>query len=373
MRTLHSMRLLFTGGHHNSALEVAEYMKQTHGADILWLGHRHVSLSDKSDSAEYKEVTRAGIAFVDIKAGKVYKTLHPIHWLRLPYGFFQSLLQVARFRPDVIVSFGGYLAVPVVLAGWLMRVPSVTHEQTVVVGVANKFISRLAKKVLVTWEASKAFFPSAKVVVTGLPLRKAIFQTTSQEYTFPEDLPVVFITAGKQGSHKINMAVLGILPDLLTTYNVIHQCGSHTQYQDLTMLQQAAAELPDDLQRRYIVREYIFQDTIGEAFAQADIVVSRAGAHTIYELAALGKPAVIIPIPWVSHNEQYKNAEMLADKGAALILPEEQLAEPRALLTAINTVHDDYQGYQTNAKNTSNLIQRDAVERIAAEINSLAK
>ncbi len=348
-------------------------MKQTHGADILWLGHRHVSLSDKSDSAEYKEVVRAGIGFVDIKAGKVYKTLHPVHWLRLPYGFLQSLWHVVRFRPDVIVSFGGYLAVPVVLAGWLLRVPVVTHEQTVVVGFANRFISKFAKKILVTWEASKVFFPPDKVVVTGLPLRRAIFQNTSQEYTFAEDLPVVFITAGKQGSHKINRIVLDILPDLLNRYNVIHQCGSHTQYQDLSALQQAASKLSGTLQGRYVVCQYIFQDTIGEAFAKADIVVSRAGAHTIYELAALGKPAVIIPIPWVSHNEQYKNAQMLTDKGAALILPEERLTEPKALLGAINTVHDDYESYLSNAKNTSSMILRDAVERIAAEIISVAE
>lgn len=363
------MKLIFTGGHHNSALELAELLREQYHAEILWLGHRHTSLTDHSDSAEFQEVTKSGIPFVDIKAGKIYKTYHPVHWLRLPYGLLQSFWHVVRYRPDMVVSFGGYLAVPVVLVASLLRIPIVTHEQTVVVGLANKVISMFAKKIFVTWPSSGQFFDSQKVSVVGLPLRKSVFQTQSNNFDVHNNLPTIFIFAGKQGSHVLNEQIRKILPELLVLANVIHQSGSNSFYNDFEQLNQDKNALDPELQSRYHLREYIFQDEIGEAYARADLVVCRAGAHTVYELAALAKPAILIPIPWVSHNEQYKNAELLVGYGGAEIVNQSELSDE--LAKAIKLMLKNLASYQQKAESTKSLVKFDANQQMAKEIVQL--
>lgn len=364
-----SLKLVFTGGHHNSALELARYLKEHHNAEILWLGHKFTGLSNTNISAEYKEVTDSGIPFYELKAGKLYKTFHPTNLLRIPFGFIQALLYLIRHKPNLVVSFGGYLAVPVVFAGFLLRIPSVTHEQTTVVGLANKFIAFFAKKVFITWPSSKDYFPAEKVVIVGLPIRKALFEYNTETFVFPNNLPVVYITAGKQGSHTINLAVSSVLDRLLNAYNVIHQCGESSEYKDNEVLTKQKNKLPQELQERYIVKGYIFQDEIGSAFHQAHIVVSRAGAHTIYELAALAKPSLLIPIPWASRNEQLQNAQLLQDLGAAVIIEQKDLSGEK-LLISLEKLQADYQSYQAGAHKVQQLVRLDAVEKMAQEIMS---
>ena len=150
--------LVFTGGHHISSLSVALALK-AEGVNIVWIGHRHSQWADTSDSAEYRDVTAAGIPFFDLQAGKFYQTFHPAKLIRIPWGFIQAFYYLVKIRPSGIVSFGGYLAVPVVFVGWLLGIPSITHEQTVVAGWANKFISLFAKKVAITWPESASHFP----------------------------------------------------------------------------------------------------------------------------------------------------------------------------------------------------------------------
>jgi len=364
------MKLVFTGGHHNSSLALAQYMRDRYGARLLWLGHYHTSLKDSKPSAEFTEVTAAGIPFKALAAGKVYKTVDVRQWLRVPLGFFQSLFHLMQFQPDLIVSFGGYLAVPVVLAGWILGIPSVTHEQTVVSGLANRLIARLAKKVFVTWPSSLAHFPGDKVEVVGLPLRKEIFEDNGAFSHFKNSRKTVYITAGKQGSHVINQAVREILPELLKRYNVIHQCGSTTEYNDFLALSQEKERLPLELQSHYELREYVFQDEIGAAFARADIVISRAGAHTVYELVALKKVALFIPIPWVSHNEQHKNAQILEKSGTARILPQDELSGD-SLLAALHEVDSHYEILKKHTDSATQQITLDAVETMANHLQNL--
>lgn len=158
------LKLVFTGGHHNSALSVAQEIKKRGIGDIVWFGHKYSMLGDKNVSAEYREVTQNEIRFRELIAGKVYKTFNPVHWIRLPLGFLQAFFFLLQERPDLVVSFGGYLAAPVVFCAWVLGIPIVTHEQTTVVGLANRFIAWFADKVFVTWPQSKQYFPSDKVV-----------------------------------------------------------------------------------------------------------------------------------------------------------------------------------------------------------------
>jgi len=299
--------------------------------------------------------------------------------IRLPFGFLQAVHYLLKIQPQLIVSFGGYLAPPAVIAGWFLGVPSLTHEQTVVGGWANKLVARFAKKVFVSWEESVQYFPKDKTIVVGNPVRKAIFDQTqksklkNQILSQNSKLGTIYVTGGKQGAHVLNEAVREALPELLEKYKVIHQCGHSTvfrDYQGLKELSSDGGELSSDLRSRYLLKDYFTEEEIGAVFAAADIVISRAGANIVYELAALGKPAILIPIPWVSHEEQMKNARILANAGSAVILEEKNLSAKSILLHS-DILFADLEKYQEGGRRAQKLVRLDAAEKIAEEIASL--
>ena len=282
---------------------------------------------DKSDSAEYREVTASGIKFYDLKAGKFYATFSPLKLIRIPYGFLQAFLLLFFHKPNGIISFGGYLAVPTVITGWLLGIPAITHEQTVVSGWANKFIGLFVRKIAVSWPNSLTHYPKDKAIFTGLPLRPEILRIKNYKLKIKNYKSVVYITGGKQGSHEINEVIFAALPQLLKKYRVIHQTGSSTVYNDY----RRALQL---IKPGYEVFNFDSPKAVS-ALKEADIVISRAGAHIIYELGYLGMRCVLIPIPWVSHDEQTANAKVLQAAGLAVILSQAQLS-PETLLESTN-------------------------------------
>jgi UDP-N-acetylglucosamine--N-acetylmuramyl-(pentapeptide) pyrophosphoryl-undecaprenol N-acetylglucosamine transferase len=362
-------RVVITGGHHNSALVVAEELR-SRGYEVIWFGHKYTMKGAKKPGAEYEEVIQSGFKFVEIKAGKFYRTLDLSNFVRLPFGFIQALYQLLKYRPKLIISFGGYLAVPVVIWGWYLRIPTITHEQTVVYGLANRLISLFAKKILVSWEASLRHFPEKKVIFTGLPLRACIFRGDKKKLSFKNELPTIYITGGKQGSHIINEVVAQSLPLLLEKCNIIHQCGGASEYDDFSHLSKIRELLSPKLKARYILREYIFQDEIGDVFATADLVVGRSGAHITYEMAALGKPSLFIPIPWSYANEQYENARILQKVGIAEILAQSALSG-ESFVSTINKMLGNLSAYRKNAKTTAGLVKLDAGRRIADLVDEI--
>lgn len=364
-------RIVITGGHHNSALVVAEKLREK-GYEVIWFGHKFTMWGDKNVGAEYREVTKAGFKFIEIKAGKFYRTYHPLKLLRLPLGFMQSFYYLLKFRPGLILSFGGYLAVPVVIGGWFLRIPSMTHEQTVVYGLANRLISHFAKKIFVSWEASLKHFPAHKVVFTGLPLRPEIFSDKKGKFDFKNSLPTIYITGGKQGSHAINQAVEETLPNLLKEFNLIHACGRSTVFDDFFRLNKAKEKLAPEIRKRYLSQDYFYIQEIGDVFAEADLVVSRAGAHIVYEIAALGKPAIFIPIPWSDQDEQLKNAQLLVEAGIAEILPQNQL-DGENLYRLVKSMTENLEKYQKAASKARTLIKLKATENIVKEIDDFLR
>jgi len=355
-------KIVITGGHHNSALVVAEALRDK-GYEVIWFGHKFTMWGDKTPGAEYQEVTKAGFRFIEIKAGKFHRTYHPAKLIRLPLGFTQSFYHLLRFRPSLIISFGGYLAVPVVIYGWLLRIPIITHEQTVVYGLANRVIERFARKILVSWETSLKHFSPDRAIFTGLPLRPEIFSKEKGKYDFKDNLPTVYITGGKQGSHIINQAIKGCLANLLKNYNLIHQCGSTTVYDDFSEMERIRDQLPSELKKRYLLTDYIFRQEIGHVFTAADLVVGRAGAHITYEMAALGKPAIFIPLPWAYADEQTENAQILVKAGIAEILPQTQLT-PQKLIQLIKKMIKNLDQYKKNSSQAKKLVKLDAAQEI---------
>jgi UDP-N-acetylglucosamine--N-acetylmuramyl-(pentapeptide) pyrophosphoryl-undecaprenol N-acetylglucosamine transferase len=363
-----TQKIVITGGHHNSALVVAEELRRR-GHKVIWFGHRFTMLADRRPGGEYREVTRAGFEFIEIKSGKLSRRNRLVYLLRYPFGFGQSFFYLVKFKPDLIVSFGGHLALPAVICGWLLGIPSVTHEQTVVSGLANRAIGFFAKKIFVSWPSSLKHFPARKVVLTGLPLRPEIFKPQTG-IKFKDELPVIYVTGGKQGSHFINQAVKDCLVDLLADYNLIHQSGSSTLYNDFSELKKLKKSLPSKLRQRYLVRDYIFKEEIGAVFKMADLIVGRSGAHTVCESAALGKPAIFIPIPWSRGDEQFKNAQILVKAGSAEILAQEELSGQN-LSQLVKKMMTNLDHYRKNALKGKKLIKTKSAEKIADIIEAL--
>jgi UDP-N-acetylglucosamine--N-acetylmuramyl-(pentapeptide) pyrophosphoryl-undecaprenol N-acetylglucosamine transferase len=315
---------------------VAKALKEK-GWDIYWIGHKKSQWQDKSDSAEYREVTDSGIKFFDLKAGKIYRTVQPEKLIRLPWGFIHAFFIILnlklKLKSDLkgIVSFGGYLAVPVVLCGRLAGLRSVTHEQTLTAGWANKVIAYFAEKIAISWPESSKYYPAEKVVLTGLPVRKEITDTVKNLSKIPKIPHQIYITGGKQGSHAINTAVFGALPELLKKHRVIHQTGSSTVFGDYQKALKLRSALPASLRLGYQVSDYLNSRDVAGILAGSEIVVSRSGAHIIQELGLFGTRCVLIPIPWSSHQEQLHNAQLLASHNLAIILPQSRLDAPNLI------------------------------------------
>lgn len=380
---MRQVKFLVTGGHMTPAFAVIEKLREHGYQNFVWVGHKFNQAGTKSPSPEFTTVTNMQIPFVDLKAGKLTRNLDNIaatliNLVKIPWGFVHSFWIVLKYRPTMIISFGGYLALPIVVVGKLLGKKVVTHEQTVVTGLTNRILPYFADKIFISWQSSAQYYPPKKTVFTGNPMRPGIFQIQSNTFQFNNNLPTVYVTGGNQGSHKLNMAVFEILPKLLKTANVIHQTGNSSLTGDLNRAEQLAASLPNDLQQRYILRPFIFEQEIGEVFHKAALVIARSGANTTYELLTLGKPAIFIPIPWVTHNEQFLNAKLAQDMGLAEILEEKNLSGESLLKLTTDSLHNIGNhlsptgiGLDVAIANARREVKPAAAEAIVTEIQSL--
>ncbi len=324
--------IVFTGGHHNSALVVALYLKKE-GYQIAWIGHKFAVGGDKSLSAEYQEVVRNQIPFYELKTGKFYQQFNPFTHLKTAFGFLQALFLLLIIHPKFIVSFGGYLSVPVVIAGWILHIDSVSHEQTVVAGWANRAIVPFVRKMFLTHPSSLASYPAQKAMLVGLPLRPELFDPKLKRDFKPK---LLYISCGKQGSHLVNSALFPLVPKLVKHFTLVHQTGANTQTRDLDKARRIKESL-GEFSDHYLYAPYFFAKEAATYLQSASVVVSRAGAHLTYELSVLQKRTVLIPISWVSHNEQLLNAKEAAKVTPAVIIEESDLTS-QSLYDAIRQV-----------------------------------
>ena len=331
-----------TGGHVSPALAVIQAVQAlAAGADwtpkFQYVGSRH--------GVEQGLVEAAGIPFKGVQSGKLRRaatvrgllTLQNLSdALRVPIGIGQAIGEVRRFAPDVVLATGGYVSVPPVIAAGLLRRPVLIHEQTVQIGLANKIAARFASRIALTFEgAASELSPGlrSKTFVTGNPVRQAIFggdkKHAVERFGFDpaeDHLPTVYVTGGALGAKSINAVIESVLPELLQSCRVIHQCGRS----DGERFASVRANLPLSLQRRCWVVPFVGNE-IADIFALCNLIVGRSGAGTVTEAAALGKPALFIPLVPTGGDEQTRNARRSADAGAAMILPSSELSGPRLL------------------------------------------
>jgi UDP-N-acetylglucosamine--N-acetylmuramyl-(pentapeptide) pyrophosphoryl-undecaprenol N-acetylglucosamine transferase len=272
-----------------------------------------------------------------IRAGKFQRkvSLRTIPLLfRTVLGFFDSISILSKQKPNIIISTGGFVSVPVCIAGFLFSKPIYLHEQTASVGLSNRVIGRFAKKIYLAFRESSRYFKEKKVVHVGNIVRKEIFLKQKNENTDIDivklvennsSLPFIYISGGSLGSHVLNEKVIGCIEDLLSSYRVLLQTGDNEIHKDFDKALDKKISLSEDLQSRVVIKKYIDEKSIGYVLNSMDLFVGRSGANTVYEIGVLKKYALLIPIPWVTHNEQYLNAKVLEDIGSANILEEKYL------------------------------------------------
>lgn len=347
------MNVYITGGHLTPALAVVDELQKKYPAvNIFFVGRQTAQTTTRQPSHERREVEARNVPFLSIEAAKFHRAqawlnfwefLKLIPSIRTVLGFFR------QNKPDIILSFGGYLSLPVALAGKLYRARLILHEQTKAAGLANQVLSRIADVIAVASEESLIFFPSHKTVVTGNPIRQSLFR----EYKIPPkwlfavsaQKPLLYITGGSQGSQVINRTVAGILPKLTRDFVVVHQCGVSLDQHELKELEKERVKLSEELQPRYIVREWIEEKEVSYLFRHARFVISRAGANTVQELILSGTPAIYIPLPFAYNDEQFRNIEVLLDEKASLCILQKDLI-PDTLLQKVREIERKYEVYK---------------------------
>lgn len=379
-------KIIIIGGHLTPALAILDELLEKNYKNIKWIGKKFVQTSSKNTSPEYNIIKSKQIPFIKFSAGKLWRkwTLKTFtkglrNLLLIPWGFIFAIIILYREKPKLLVSFGGYLALPIVYAAKLLSVKVVTHEQTITVGKANRKIGNMADKIFISWKETAKLFSKEKVIYTGNPIRDEVISFSTSNYSFDNDLPIIYVTGGNQGANTINWRLLKIIPTLISQANIIHQTGSSTLTQDYQNALEIKKELPEELRSRYIIRENIFNNEIGEIFSKADLLVSRSGANTITEILYTGKRSILIPIPWTSGNEQQKNAEIVENTGLGYILkqydemPPQELYE--AVLVGLEAVKagKDFKdkNIETTQKNARKLVRSDAAENIVLEIEKI--
>lgn len=338
-KTTSEKKIIICGGHLSPALALMEELLQRKKYSIYYIGRKYALEGDKAISLEYKTVKNLPVAFYEVNPPRLQRTMtrYTISSLcKFPFSMIRIIGIIKKIKPDFILSFGGYVALPVALAGNMMGIPVVTHEQSKVFGLSNRIISRFARAVCLSWEGTRYAPVGPKVMITGNPMRPEIYQRKNTEIlNFGNTkLPLLYITGGSLGARSMNNIIGSILKDLLTTFRILHQTGSADHESDFHILSEKAILLPVSLRENYRIVTHINPDEVSAVLNTAILVIGRSGANTVTELAALAKPSILIPLPWSGEKEQEYNAKMLEDLGLATIIYQNELSGER-LLTEI--------------------------------------
>lgn len=309
-------------------------------------------------------ITELGIPYHGIASGKLRRYFSLQNFtdpFRVLKGFSQANHLVRTLKPDVIFSKGGFVSVPVVLAGKRNRVPVVIHESDMTPGLANKIAIPSASKVCCNFPETIAHLPADKALLSGCPIRQELMQgdkdAAKKFCGFTSNKPVILIIGGSLGSVNVNNAVRAILPALLKDFQIIHLCGKGKQDTSLSNLE------------GYAQFEYI-KDELKDLFALTDIVISRAGANAICELVALRKPNLLIPLSInASRGDQILNARSFEKQGFSIVIEEEELSNEH-LLASVRSLYENRNTYVT-AMEESQL--KDSIHTIISLLDKLAQ
>ncbi len=361
-----------TGGHLFPLLTVTKYLRDNYDLEkefeFLFIGPK----------GEFEErlMKDASILQKNIQCGKLRRYFSLYYFfdlLKIPIGFSQSLWHVFRFMPDVVFAKGGFASVPVVLAAWIYNIPIVLHESDAVPGIANKFLGPMATLVALNFERSQIYFNPDKTFIVGLPVKIEVLggsKEAARKFLSMEKQtkPTVLFLGGSQGAQSINKKVLEVIDKLIKKYQIIHQTGTK-QFEKVTKeIQHKGYKIEHS---DYYPVDFIGKE-LGDLLALADVVVSRAGATSIAEIAANGKPLVLIPIQKSANDHQRINAFELSKAKAAVVL-EEQNFSKGTLLHYLEKIDKDEKFKETLSSNIKKFYFSDSAQTLSEAILRVMK
>jgi len=325
-----TLQVLITGTHHTPAIELIHQLrvdKIIHWR-IDYIGHLFPSETHLSQTL----IPKLKINFHPLSCGKLDRRWLPNTILGIPKtitAIFLAYRLIKKIRPDIVVSFGGYVSVPVVISAKICRIPSLTHEQTLTNSLSTKINSYFVNRIALSFNnpAQISRLPKNKVVITGNLLRSEIYQKTTVNFKNLEtkNLPLIYVTGGNQGSSAINQIILKILLKINKKFIIVHHTGN-LDYQSII---QNTKNIPN-----YYPTDYIGLDDIGWVLNQAQIIISRSGANTCQEIVALGKNSILIPLIKSQQNEQLLNARWVKQQQ-----PLNTIIIPQNILTVAKLLH----------------------------------
>lgn len=352
-------RIILTGGgtagHVTPNIALLPGLKEL-GYDIHYIG--------SYNGIERELIEQFNIPYHGISSGKLRRYFSVQNFtdpFRVIKGFGEAKKLIKSLKPDVIFSKGGFVSVPVVMAGKKCHVPTIIHESDMTPGLANKLSISSASKVCCNFPETLSHLPEEKAVLTGSPIRQELLtgdrKAALKFCGLTDEKPVILIVGGSLGSVVVNNAVRAILPQLLKDFSVIHLCGKNKTDESLKDL------------KGYVQFEYVQQE-LKDLFALTDIVISRAGANAICELLALHKPNLLIPLSAnASRGDQILNARSFERQGFSIVLEEEELNN-EVLLNAIRKLYQEKDAYINAMKNSS---QQDSIRTILGLIEEASK
>jgi UDP-N-acetylglucosamine--N-acetylmuramyl-(pentapeptide) pyrophosphoryl-undecaprenol N-acetylglucosamine transferase len=363
------IKVILTGGHASTtAIAVVEEMLRRKGNnwDLYWIGPQNTIEGKYSPTLASIGLPQKSVMFYPINAGKLQRKLSGrsvVSFIKFPIGFLQAFKLIAKIRPDIVLSFGGYAAFPVVAIAKLFDVPVMLHDQTYSFNRANRASTIFANKIAVSRKTSMSYYPENKTVLTGNPVMTQIFDVdVKQTMSNP---PVVFITGGSAGARAINNLVLEVLTDLLNNYYLIHQTG----YLDYKKVNKIKNKLPESKKSRYEVYPIIDPMQIDGVYKRSDIIVSRAGANTVSEILIIKRPSILIPLIIGNLNEQMTNAKYAHKYGVSSILLQDNIGGAD-LLNAIMKTEVKWKKIVENIKD-KNSPDSGAAKKVVNELLSL--
>lgn len=349
-----------SGGHIQSALAVLEYMQESKSplfSKCIFVGSNLAMEGEvKKVSLEEQLCARMNIPFYKVRGGKLQRqfSLRSIKlFLGVILSFWDSFFFFLKHKPAVIVAFGGYSSLPMGFISKLFGAKLIIHEQTTSIGLTNRLLRRFADINAISYKQSIPFFTHSKrVELTGSPSRLYLFSintfadlksylsthptplTNEQNYLSrleyfeneSKTKPMIMILGGSQGSHLINEYTAELMADLAKDNLIFLQTGDNQVMKDFDSITEKLAKLPAEIQKNILVRKFVFEE-MGFLYKHAKVFICRSGANSVYEAGMMSLPSIFVPIPWLTKNEQYTNAKILADVGQAIILDQNTMTK----------------------------------------------
>jgi len=364
------MKVLFSGGGTMGSVSplvgIYEELKDKDSElEVLWLGTKKGPEKDflKNYNMPYKPIIHG-------KLRQYFSLANFLSPFGVFFGFIQSLFILKKFKPQVVLTAGSFIAVPVAYAAKVLNIPVFIHQQDLQKGLANKIMQKLATKITVTLEESKKDYPANKTVLTSNPVRKNLFSGSKEKavvnFKLDSNLKTVFIFGGGQGAKLINEMVQKSLLELTEKLQIIHVAGKGKTISGRINEFYNQEEI-NKIMPRYHEYEFLNKE-IFDAYAVADLVVSRAGFSALTELAVLAKPVLLIPIP----GHQEKNAQYFAKTNAVRILNQHNINK-EIFVKTINSMLDNPGDLQNLAQNISQMIDKEAAKKYVALIKEVVK